>query len=88
MVSGIIYGLCGLTSLFCAWLLILAYREKHIGLLLWVGVFFVIQACANFILIIDKLVVPDTDMSVFRHTISLVAIGVLLYGLITRTEVD
>ncbi len=88
MVSGIIYSLCGLTSLFCAWLLIRAYREKHIVLLLWVGLFFVIQACANVILVIDKLVIPEIDLSVVRSMIVLVAVVVLLYGLIMRTEVD
>ena len=88
MVPAFIYSLCALTSLLCAWWLFRAYWEKHIALLFWVGFFFLIQACANFILIIDKLVVPDTDLSVYRYTISLVAIGVLLYGLIMRTEVD
>lgn len=88
MVSGIIYSMCGVTSLFCAWLLIRAYREKHIGLLLWVGLFFVIQACANVILVIDKLVIPTIDFSLVRTIIMLVGVGVLLYGLIMRTEVD
>lgn len=88
MVSGIIYSLCGVTSLFCAWLLIRAYREKHIGLLLWLGLFFVIQACANVILVIDKLVIPTIDFSLVRTIIMLVGVGVLLYGLIMRTEVD
>lgn len=88
MVSEVIYSLCGLTSLFCAWLLIRAYREKHIGLLLWVGLFFVIQGCANVILVIDKLVIPAIDFSLVRSMIGLVAVGVLLYGLIMRTEVD
>jgi hypothetical protein len=88
MVSGIIYSLCGLTSLFCAWLLLRAYREKRIGLLLWVGLFFVIQACANVILVIDKVMIPHFELSMLRYMIVLIGVGVLLYGLIMRTEVD
>ena len=84
----IIYGLCALTSLLCAWLLIRAYREQHIPLLFWCGLFFAIQACSNVLLVLDKLVVPDTDLSMYRYVVALAAIGVLLYGLIMRTEVD
>jgi hypothetical protein len=48
----------------------------------------VLQVFSNFFLIFDKMVFPDTDLSVYRYTISLVAIGLLLYGLIMKTEVD
>lgn len=84
----IIYSLCALASLLCAWLLLRAYRGQHIALLLWCGLFFAFQACNNFFLIFDKMVFPDTDLSVYRYTISLMAIGILLYGLIMRAEVD
>ena len=84
----LIYSLCALTSLFCAWLLLRAYRNKHTALLFWVGLFFSTQACVNIILALDKLVLTDIDLSVYRYTIALVAIGMLLYGLIMRIEVD
>jgi hypothetical protein len=42
----------------------------------------------NIFLIIDKLVIPDIDVDIWRHTIALLAIILLLYGLIMRTEVD
>lgn len=86
--AAIIYSLVALTSLFCAWLLLRAYRERHITLLFWCGLFFAIQACNNVFLVVDKLVVPDIDLSVYRYVIALIAVGVLLYGLIMRTEVD
>jgi hypothetical protein len=87
-VAELIYSLCALTSLLCAWLLFRAYRDKHTALLFWIGLFFSIQACVNIILVLDKLVITDIDLSVYRYTIALVAIGVLLYGLIMRIEVD
>lgn len=86
--AAIIYSLCALTALLCAWLLLRKYRERNIALLLWCGLFFAIQAGNDFFLIFDKAVLRDTDLSVYRHTIGLIAIGVLLYGLIMKTEVD
>ena len=83
----IIYSLCAVTAALCAWLLLRAFREQHIALLFWCGLFFSIQTCTNIILIVDKLIVPDIDLSVYRYAISLIAIGVLLYGLIMRAEV-
>ena len=84
----LIYSLCALTSLLCAWLLLRAYREQYITLLFWCGLFFSIQACSDLLLVVDKLVVPDIDLSVYRYVVALTAVGVLLYGLIMRTEVE
>lgn len=85
--AAIIYSLCALTSLLCAWLLLRAYWDKHIALLWWVGLFFSLQAGLNLLLAVDKLVL-DTDLSLYRHMLALVAVGILLYGLVMRTEVD
>ena len=86
--ASIIYSLCALTSLLCAWLLLRTYWKQNIALLLWCGLFFVLQVFNNFFLIVDKMVFPDTDLSVYRYTVSLVAVGMLLYGLIMKTDVD
>lgn len=88
MASSIIYGLCALTAFVCAWLLLQAYQERRIRLLLWSGLFFAIQAFNNVFLIVDKIAFPDIDLSVYRYCIALLANGVLLYGLIMRAEVD
>lgn len=86
--AAIIYMLCALTSLLCAWLLFRAYRERKIPLLLWCGLFFAFQAGNNFFLILDKAMFPGADLSVYRSVVALIAIGVLLYGLIMKTEMD
>lgn len=86
--SSVIYGLCASTAFLCAWLLLRAYRGGDNRLLFWSGMFFGIQTLNNIILMLDKLVFPDIDMSIWRHIIALLAIILLLYGLIMRTEVD
>jgi hypothetical protein len=83
----IIYGLCALTSGLCAWLLLQAHGKTQNRLLLWSGLFFVITTVNNVLLIIDKVVVPETpDLSVFRYAVSLAALGFLLRGLIFESE--
>jgi hydrogenase/urease accessory protein HupE len=82
MAGLMIYGLCALTALLCAGLLLKTYRQRNAGLLFWSGMFFVMQAINNTLLILDKLVVPTVDLSLWRSTIALVAIAVLLYGLV------
>jgi hypothetical protein len=86
--ASVIYGLCASTAFLCAWLLLRAYWGGENTLLFWSGVFFSIQTLNNIFLIIDKLVIPDIDVDIWRHTIALLAILLLLYGLIMRTEVD
>lgn len=86
--AAIIYSLCALTALLCSWLLLRAYRERQIALLLWCGLFFAFQTFNNFFLIFDKIVFPETDLSVYRYMIALMAIGILLYGLVMKSEVD
>ena len=80
--AGLIYGLCALTALLCAILLLLAYRRSHYKLLLWSGLCFAGLTLNNILLVIDKLVVPYYDLSVWRSATALVSLMVLLYGLI------
>ena len=84
--SGAIYGLCSLTALSCAWLLLAAYRRSRYRLLFWSGLCFVGLTVNNVVLIFDKLVFPETDMSVLRSGMGLVSIAVLLYGLIWNSD--
>lgn len=86
--SDIIYGLCAVTAMLCAWLLFNAYRQRRISILFWSGLFFGIQALNNLVLVMDKLVFPDIDYSFLRFGIALSANVILLYGLIMRAEID
>lgn len=80
--AGVIYGLCALTALLCAFLLLQAYRRSGYKLLLWSGLCFVGLTVNNTLLVIDKLVVPYYDLSVWRAVTALCSMAVLMYGLI------
>jgi hypothetical protein len=82
----IIYGLCALTSLSCAWLLLRSYfRNKH-SVLLWSGLCFVGLSVNNVLLVLDKIVFPDVDLSTWRLVAALSGPLLLLYGLISEEE--
>jgi len=86
MVAAIIYGLCALTAALCTVLLLQAYRRGGYRLLLWSGLCFAGLTLTNLLLVIDKLVLPDVDLSPWRTLLSLVAMTVLLYVLIWDSE--
>ena len=52
------YGLCTLTALFCAVLLLRAYSRSRYRLLLWGGLCFAGLTLNNLLLITDKLLLP------------------------------
>jgi hypothetical protein len=81
-----IYGLCALTALVCCYLLLQAYSRSGYRLLLWSGLCFAGLTANNLLLVVDKLVFPDVDLSVWRTSVALAAMLVLLYGLIWDTE--
>lgn len=81
-----IYSLCAMTSLISCWLLTRAYRRTRSRLLLWSAISFAGLALNNLALWVDKLVLPETDLSILRTSIALVAMLVLLYGLIWEAD--
>ena len=84
--AAVIYTLCALTALLCASLLLQAYRRSSYQLLLWSGLCFVGLTVSNTLLVLDKLLVPSIDLSTWRLVFGLLAMMVLLYGLIWKTE--
>ena len=87
--AALIYSLCALTSLLCAWLLLRTYKKQHNALLFWCGLFFAVQTVMNVLLVLDdRLMVPEMDLSLYHYGIAFTAICILLYGLIMRTEVE
>lgn len=81
-----IYSLCAITSLISSWLLTRAYWRTRSRLLLWSAISFAGLALNNLALWVDKLVLPETDLSTLRTSIALVAMMILLYGLVWETE--
>jgi len=84
--GAIIYALCALTALICAYLLLQAYWRGGYRLLLWSGLCFAGLTINNLLLVLDKLVFPDMDLSIWRTSAAVVAMTVLLYGLVWDTE--
>ncbi|HYE74570.1 MAG TPA: DUF5985 family protein [Blastocatellia bacterium] len=85
--SGIIYGMCALMALLCAWLLFLAWRRTRYRLLFWSGLCFAGLTVNNLLLVADKVLFPVTpDMTVWRLSTALASLIILLYGLIWDAE--
>jgi hypothetical protein len=79
--AGIIYGLCTVTALGCAFLLLRSYSRTKYRLLLWSGLCFIGLSLNNFLLILDHMM-STTDLSTIRLIPALVGIILLLYGLV------
>jgi uncharacterized membrane protein len=82
----IIYFLCAAAAFICAILLLRAYLRSRYRLLLWSGLCFAGLTLNNLILVLDKVVLPDGDLSIWRTSVALVAMAVLLCGLIWDAE--
>ena len=82
----VIYGLCAVTALLCAWLLLRAYASSKYRLLLWGGICFAGLTFTNFFLIVDKLILTEVDLSLWRHLCTLIPLCIFLYGLIFDAE--
>jgi len=84
--AGIIYSLCGLTSLLCAFLLLRAYFRQPSRMLWWSGLCFCGLTLSNAILVLDKLVYTEIDLLAWRLWVTLISVLLLLYGLIFAEE--
>jgi hypothetical protein len=83
----IIYTLCILTSLASAWLLLGSYRRTGHRLLFWSGLCFVVITLNNVLLLVDRVIFPDSvNLMPYRLGSALVALLLLLYGLIYEKE--
>jgi hypothetical protein len=85
-VAAAIYGLCALTALFCACMLLGHYRRTKQRLLLWSGLCFAALTANNVILVVDRLVLPAADLSTWRLVTALAAMSLLLYGLVYERD--
>jgi hypothetical protein len=84
--GALIYFLCALTSLACAWLVLRSYASSRQRLLFWAGLCFCGMFINNALLVVDLLFLPQMDLSTWRLITALVALLPLLYGLIWEDE--
>lgn len=78
----IIYGLCVITSLLCAALLLRAFRRTGFQLLFWSAMCFVLFSVSNVLVIFDVYIVPNVNLFFPRSMLTFAGVAVLLYGLI------
>ncbi len=81
-----VYILSALTSLLCSVLLIRGYRRSRVRLLMWSSMCFLGMAISNVALIVDLVIVPDTDLRLWRNLPVLIGLVFLLFGLIWDAE--
>jgi len=81
-----IYSLCALAAMLCALLLFKGYRRSRYKLLLWSSLCFSGLTLNNLLLVADKVILPDVDLSIVRTATAAAAMMVLLYGLIWDSE--
>jgi hypothetical protein len=82
----IIYSMCMLTSLACFGLLLRGWRNSRSRLLFWSALCFAGLTLNNFLLVIDMLVLPAIDLTLWRLIVALIAPLLLLVGLIWEEE--
>lgn len=82
----VIYSMCALTSVACAWLSLRGYLRSRYRLLFWSGLCFVALSVNNALLVLDKMVFPFVDLGTWRLVAALVAVVLLLFGLIWEEE--
>lgn len=78
----LVYISCALASLLCAILLIRSYLANRTPLLLWSSLCFVGLALNNAFLLVDVVITPSVDLSLYRSLLALAALLLLLFGLI------
>ena len=81
-----VYILCAVTSLLCAVLLIRGYRRSRTRLLLWSSICFVGLAANNALLVIDRLVIKEVDLSTWRLVPAVFGMAALVYGLVGEDQ--
>lgn len=82
----ILISLASLTSIACMVLLLRAYAQSKVRMLLWSGLCFVFLSLNNLLLFLDAIVFPDIDLRPYRLAAALVGVLFLLYGFITEAE--
>lgn len=84
--ASIIYILCAATALTCTILIWRSYRSTRHRLLFWCGLCFAGMFLSNLLLIVDRLIIPEADLSTVRLGVGLLTLLPLLYGLVLEEE--
>lgn len=81
-----VYLLGIITSLLCAFLLLRGYVRSRQRLLFWSGMCFAGLTISNFLVFLDLVIIPQTNLYRWRLVSAAIAMAFLLYGLIWKSE--
>ena len=84
--SAVIYALCAITSFVAAALLWREYRRTRYRILFWSALCFAGLTVNNVLLVLDRFVYTDIDLTLLRLTAAAVAMLLLLFGLIWESD--
>lgn len=84
--AALIYLLCAFTSVACAALLFRAWLQSRTPLLLWSALCFAGLTVSNVILVLDRVVFPEVDLSTPRLATALGSLLLLLFGLVWERD--
>ena len=86
LVQSAVYLLCSLTSFIAMLLVYRSYLQNRTRLLLWTALAFVALAANNLVLFVDIVMLPGISLLLLRHLVSLLAVGLLLYGFVWELD--
>ena len=81
-----VYLLCLITSVLCTYLLARSYKATGARLVFWSAICFAFLAVNNLVVVLDLVLLPQLDLRIVRHVLSLSAILTLLFGFIWGEE--
>ena len=84
--AAIIYALCALTCLAAALLLWRQYRQTRFRILFWSALCFFGLTANNVLLVLDRFVYTEIDLTLPRLACAAIALLLLLFGLIWEAE--
>ena len=84
--ANIVYAFCAFTSLCCALLLMRGFRTSRQRLLLWGALCFFVLFLSNVLLFADLVLFPNIDLQPWRAGVTLLGMGLLLYGMIFESQ--
>jgi hypothetical protein len=81
-----VYALCSLTATLVAWFLWRGYRRSRSRLLLNAGICFAWLAASNITLFVDKILLPNVDLTWWRTAAAIVGMATLLVAMTQEGE--
>lgn len=84
--AAVIYALCALTCLLCTILLLRSWQKTRVHLLFWSALCFAGLTASNMLLVLDRLVFLEVDLTTPRLAAALAGLLLLVFGLVWERE--